>query len=70
MDIYLYGDGYSELYSYWFYCEIGGTGLGSSNKNFVGYCDSMAGDIGATVDLRGRSMTIIFMNMKVVVLTN
>src|SRR4030042_1307632 len=57
-----YGDGHAALYSgdEWFYCELGGINLGSSNKNFVGGCDSEYGLLGAAVNLRGRSMIIDF----------
>ena len=60
VDIHVYGDGYSELYSDWFYCELGGTDLGSSNKSFVGTCASSEGLLGATINLRGNSMLINF----------
>ena len=60
VDIHVYGDGYAELYGYWYYCELGGTGLGSSNKNFIGTCESWLGDLGANVQLRGNSMVINF----------
>ena len=55
-----YGDGHAALYGEWFMCELGGINLGSSNKNFVGVCESMSGLLGAAVNLRGRSMTIDF----------
>jgi len=60
VDIHIDSDSHSRLYGYWFYCELGGTSLLSSKKNFVGHCDSEYGDLGATVDLRGRSMQIKF----------
>ena len=57
-----YGDGHAALYSGegGFMCELGGINLGSSNKNFVGGCESEYGLLGAAVNLRGRSMIIDF----------